>query len=312
MNRTAVVAIGGNALTQKGQKGTVEEQIANMYACSDPIIDMVEKGWNVILTHGNGPQVGNILLKNEAAKNIVPPVPLDVCDAQTAGSIGYIISQVLENRMHARGIDKSVAVILSQVLVDENDPAFQNPTKPIGPFYTKTEAEELARTKGYSIVEDSGRGYRRVVPSPLPISILQKNAIRDLSSAGYLVVAVGGGGVPVVRRGNGVQGVETVIDKDAASALLAIELQADCFIILTGVEQVSINFGMPNVQNLSELTVADAERYMAEGQFPAGSMGPKIKSVCRYAQTCGGTAIITSIDKLTEAIEGCAGTRVTC
>lgn len=309
MNRTVVVAIGGNALTQAGQAGTVEEQFANIQTCCDPIIDLVEQGWRVILIHGNGPQVGNLLLKNEAGKHIVPVHPLDVCGAETAGSIGYIISQALENRMKERGIHRVIAPILTQVLVDADDPGFQNPTKPVGPFYNEEDARFL-EAGGYIMAEDSGRGYRRVVPSPQPIEILQKEAIKSLANNGFLVVAVGGGGIPVVRDGIGVRGVEAVIDKDAASALLAVEIQADCLMILTGVEKVAINFGKPNQKNLSEMTVAEVECYMAAGQFPPGSMGPKMASVCRFVKETGGTAIITSIDKLGEAIQGKAGTRI--
>jgi len=311
MNKTVVVAIGGNAITQSGQKGTVEEQFENVRNCCDPIIDLAADGYNVVLTHGNGPQVGCLLLQNEAAKDIVPVNPMDVLGAQTQGSLGYIITQTLLNRMKERGIAKPVATVVTQVVVDKNDPKFANPSKPVGPFYSKEEAEILEKTKHYIMVEDSGRGYRRVVPSPMPLEIIEKESVMALADKGFIVLTVGGGGIPVIKEDGMLKGVEAVIDKDQASAMTALEIKADALLILTGVEQVAINFGKPDMQNLSTLSVADAKKYMAEGQFPAGSMGPKIEAVCRFVENGGKEAIITSIERLKDALDGKTGTRIT-
>lgn len=310
MKKLAVIAIGGNAIIQEGQKGTVEEQFANVLQSCDPIIDLVESEFNVVLTHGNGPQVGNVLLKVEAASDIVPPNPLDVCGAETQGSLGYIIQQSLYNRMKQRGVKKNIATVVTQVVVDKKDPRFQNPTKPIGPFYTKERAEEIKSEKNVVMVEDSGRGYRRVVASPKPLEMIEKEAVKALVNSGFLVITVGGGGIPVIREGDTLKGVEAVIDKDHASALVAEEINADYLIVLTGVEQVAINFGKPNMEFLSEITVTDAKKYMAEGQFPPGSMGPKIEASIRFIENGGENAIITSIDKLQDALEGKTGTRI--
>lgn len=312
MKKTVVVAIGGNAITLSGQAGTVEEQFENVLKTCDQIIDLIEEGYNVVLTHGNGPQVGNLLLKNEAGKDIVPAYSLDVCGAETQGSIGYIISQTMINRLAARGIRKEVASLVTQTIVDKNDPAFQNPTKPIGPFYTEEEAKALEAEKGYVMTEDSGRGYRRVVPSPKPIKILGTGCIKSLCEAGYLVICAGGGGIPVIQEGGEVKGIEAVIDKDRASSQLAQEIGADYLMILTGVEMVAINFGKPNMRNLSKMTVSEANAYMAEGQFPPGSMGPKMEAVCSFVEnsSAGAEAIITSLEKLAEAMDGKTGTRV--
>jgi carbamate kinase len=310
MNEIVVIAIGGNAITKEGQKGTIEEQFANVLQTCDPIIDLVEEGYKVVLTHGNGPQVGNVLLRVEAASNIVPPYPLDVCGSETQGSLGYIIQQSLYNRMKERGINKQIATVVTQVVVDKNDPGFQNPTKPIGPFYTKERAEEIQREKKAVMVEDSGRGYRRVVPSPKPLDVIEKDAVKSLVEAGFLVITVGGGGIPVIEENGQLKGVEAVIDKDHASALIGGEIKADYLIILTGVEQVAINFGKPNQQAIFKMTVDEARKYMAEGQFPPGSMGPKIDAAIRFLEEGGKNAIITSIDKLKEALEGKTGTRI--
>jgi len=310
MKKVAVIAIGGNAILQEGQRGTVEEQIANVRQSCDPILDLVAEGYKVVLTHGNGPQVGNNLLRVECARDTVAPIPLDVCGAETQGSLGYIIQQSLYNRMRERGIVKNIATVVTQVVVDKRDPAFNNPTKPIGPFYTREKAEEMAREKGAVFVEDSGRGYRRVVPSPQPLEIVEKEAIKKLIEEDFLVIAVGGGGIPVIREGDSLKGVEAVIDKDLASALVALEIEADYLMVLTGVPQVAINFGQENQRFLARMTAAEAQEHLAAGQFPAGSMGPKIEAALRFVEKGKGEAIITSIDKLKEALRGETGTRI--
>lgn len=310
MKKTVVVAIGGNAIIQEGQKGTIDEQFANVITSCDPIIDLLEEGYNVVLTHGNGPQVGNVLLKVEAAKEIVAPNPLDVCGAETQGSLGYIIQQSLLNKIKERKLNKNVVTVITQVVVDKEDKAFSNPTKPIGPFYSKLQAEELVKEKNATMVEDSGRGYRRVVPSPKPREIIEKDAISILIENDFLVITVGGGGIPVIREGDSLKGVEAVIDKDHASALVAKEISADYLIILTGVPKVAINFGKENQEFLDSMTIEDAKKHMAEGQFPAGSMGPKIEAALAFVENSQGEAIITSIDKLKEALQGKTGTRI--
>ncbi|HAS73853.1 MAG TPA: carbamate kinase [Clostridiales bacterium UBA8960] len=310
MLKTAVIAIGGNAIISEGQKGTIEEQFENVLKTCDPIIDLLEEGYNVVLTHGNGPHVGNALIKNDAAKNSVPPYPMDACGAETQGLLGYVIKQAMENRIVERGLSKEIAAVVTQVKVDENDPGFKNPTKPVGPFYSKEEAAQLESEKGFVMIEDSGRGYRRVVASPKPLDILEKNMIKTLVKENFLVIAVGGGGIPVIEQNKKISGVEAVIDKDYASALLAEEIDADLLIILTGVEKVAVNFGKPNQAFLSEMTLADAEKHMSDGQFPPGSMGPKIDAAMNFVRNGQGEAIITSISKLKEAVKGGTGTRI--
>lgn len=311
MKKTVIVAIGGNAIIQEGQIGTIEEQFENVKISCEPIIDLIEEGHNVVLTHGNGPQVGNVLLKVEAAKDIVAPNTLDVCGAETQGSLGYIIQQSLINRIKERNIKKNVATIITQVVVDKDDKAFTNPTKPIGPFYSKSRADELKKEEGLVLVEDSGRGFRRVVPSPKPLEIIEKATISKLLENDFIVITAGGGGIPVIRDNDGIKGVEAVIDKDYASALVAQETGADYLIILTGVPKVAINFGKENQKFIDSMTIAEAKKYLAEGQFPPGSMGPKIEAAIHFLENGKGEAIITSIDKLKEALHGKTGTRIT-
>lgn len=310
MSQTVVIAIGGNAITKNGQKGTVEEQMQNIRDCCDPILDLVQAGYRIVLTHGNGPQVGSILIQNEAAQDVIPASPLDVCGAQTQGSLGYLISQALYNRMEERGIKKEVTTIITQVVVDRNDPNFRHPTKPVGPFYTGEQAR-LMEEAGFAMMEDSGRGYRRVVPTPRPLEIIEHDTIRELLDSGFLVIAVGGGGIPVVRENGRLSGVEAVIDKDLASSLMASEIGADVLMILTGVEKVAVDYGKPTQRDIDSMTAAEARELMAAGQFPAGSMGPKIEAVCGFVERSGGEAIITSLDKMKDAVEGRTGTRIT-
>jgi len=310
--KSVVIAIGGNAIVKEGQKGTVEEQQANIYESCKHIADLIVKGYRVLLIHGNGPQVGNLLLQNEACHE-VPQQPIDVCGAMTQGQIGYMIQQCLGNMLAKQGVDTTVVAIATQMVVSEHDSAFQNPTKPIGPFYSQERAAQIrAERSDITMVEDSGRGFRRVVPSPQPIEMIERAGARALVESGCLVIAAGGGGIPVVRESDGMlRGVEAVIDKDRASALVANEIGADCLIILTGVDRVCIDFGKPGQKAVEVMTAAEAQAYHNEGQFPPGSMGPKIESAIRYIQEGGEKVLITSIECLGEAMEGKNGTVIT-
>ena len=306
-----VLAIGGNAIIKEGQKGTLEEQQQNISESCEPVLELIEQGNTVVITHGNGPQVGNSLIKNQMAESVVPAYPLDVLDAETQGNLGYLLQQAFRNKMVERNINKPVATIVTQAVVSKDDPAFDNPTKPIGPFYTQEELDKVLETEKISYIEDSGRGYRRVVASPKPVTIVEKEAIQALLDKEITVITAGGGGIPVIEENGQLKGTDAVIDKDFASALLAAEINADYLFILTGVEQVAINFGTPEQQNLLEMTVEEALRYMDEGQFPKGSMGPKIEAAILFLQKGGKNVIITSMDKLQDALEGKTGTRVT-
>lgn len=305
-----VLAIGGNAIIKEGQIGTIEEQRQNIMESADPVLELMEQGHTVVITHGNGPQVGNTLIKGEMAKSVVPEYSLDVLDAETQGNLGYLIQQSFKNKMVERNINKTIATIVTQSVVSKEDPAFQNPTKPIGPFYSKEEMEKIVEDRNLTFVEDSGRGYRRVVASPKPLKIVEKEAIEALLEKDITVITAGGGGIPVVDNNGKLEGVEAVIDKDFASALLAADINADYLFILTGVEQVAINFGTPNQENLLEMTIEDALRYLEEGQFPKGSMGPKIEAAILFLQKGGKNVIITTIDKLQDALAGKTGTRI--
>lgn len=306
----AVVAIGGNAITRENQTGTMQEQRANIEICVPQILSLWEQGYQFVLTHGNGPQVGNIMLRGETACAVVPQMPLDVCGAESQGQIGYLIQQAFHNTLKKRNINKEVVSIVTQVIVDENDPAFQNPTKPIGPFYTKDEAERIAKEKNVVMMEDSGRGYRRVVASPNPMHIVETQLIQQLSNKGHLVIAAGGGGVPVIQSKDGtLRGIEAVIDKDRASAILAKEIHADLLVFLTGVAQVAIRFQEPTREWLSNLDVATTKQYLAEGHFPAGSMGPKIEAAITFLENApNGKVLITSLEALKDALQGKTGT----
>lgn len=311
LDKTIVVAIGGNAITKENQKGTLQEKVQNIGNCADNIVELLELGYHIVLTHGNGPQVGNILLRVEAAAHTVPPMPLDVCGAESQGQLGYLIQRTLNNKLKAKGINKEVVTILTQVVVEQTDPAFQNPTKPIGPFYTRQEADQLMMEKDLLFKEDSGRGYRRVVSSPKPVDIVEKDIIKNMVSNGQIVIAAGGGGIPVFRDHRGsLTGVEAVIDKDWASAVLAREIEADCLIILTGVEKVAINFGKPEMQWLSKMTLTEAKRYREDRHFPAGSMGPKIDAVIDFVEKTGKRALITALETIGQALKGETGTLI--
>ncbi len=304
---TLVLAVGGNALLRPGDKGTAEEQITRARQTAEAIYPIFEK-FKVVVTHGNGPQVGAILLQNETSKNVVPPMPLDVCGAMSQGEIGYFLTRGFYDVFEEQGIDKKISVILTRVLVDENDPAFKNPTKPIGPFYTREEAKKLAEEKGWVVVEDSGRGWRRVVPSPDPKEVLEKDIIKMVIESGNVAIAVGGGGIPVIRKNGRIVGVEGVIDKDLASATLGKNINADKMFILTSVEQVYLNFGQPDQQALGEISADEAERYLNEGHFRKGSMYPKVLAAIRFVRRGGKEVLITSPEAVTRALDGETGT----
>ena len=308
MAERIVVALGGNALGN-----SPEEQLELVRSTARPIVDLVEKGYEVIIGHGNGPQVDMINLAMEFSANkggSTPFMPFPECGAMTQGYIGYHLQQAIQQELNARGIDKACATVVTQVVVDERDPGFRKPTKPVGSFYSKEESERIAQEKGFTFMEDAGRGYRRVVPSPIPQRIVEKRVVEQLVSCGDVVITVGGGGIPVVETENGLRGVAAVIDKDRASALLAREVQADRLIILTAVDRVCINFNKPDQQELAEMTLADCEKYIAEGQFAPGSMLPKVQSCMEFVRDSapGCTALITSLSRAAEALEGKTGT----
>jgi carbamate kinase len=309
--RLALIAFGGNALLPESQRGLQEEQVKNAEKAAALMVGVVRKGYELIIVHGNGPQVGNILIQQEEAANKVPPYTLDVCDAMTEGSMGYLLERAIQNDLRRHSLDKEVTTVLTQVLVDRADPAFDRPSKPIGPFYTKFRAQELIRKKKWAMVEDAGRGWRKVVPSPRPVDVVPKWTIRDLVRAGRIVIAAGGGGIPVILNGRGLyEGVEAVIDKDHAAGLLAREVAVDLFIILTAVEKVYLDFGRPDQKELPVVSVADAARYLAEGQFPPGSMGPKIEAAVEYLRAGGREVLITDANHLKAALLGRSGTRI--
>ncbi|HID16332.1 MAG TPA: carbamate kinase [Candidatus Atribacteria bacterium] len=309
-----VVALGGNAILRPGQKGTYKEQLENVKNTTLQIANMVKEGYEVVITHGNGPQVGAVLLQNEGGEKLynVPSMPMDVCGAETQGFIGYMIQQSLLNEFIKNDIKKSVTTVVTQVLVSKDDPAFSNPTKPVGPFYSKEEAEKRQKEKPDEVwIEDSGRGYRRVVPSPDPKAIIEKDVVNCLISNGNIVIASGGGGIPVIKEDDGTyRGVEAVIDKDLAGEKLAQEVDADILLILTDVPNVYINYRKENEKALGEIKASEMEKYQKEGHFKAGSMGPKVKAALRFVKNGGKMAIITALEKAVDALEGKAGTRI--
>lgn len=312
VTRTAVIAIGGNSLIKDKEHQSVRDQFASTQETCIHIAEIVKQGWSVVVTHGNGPQVGFILLRSELASNVLHTVPLDSCGADTQGALGYMIQQLLGNRLKKVDSDVPVVTVVTQVIVDADDPAFHNPTKPIGPFYDEAKARRYEREQGWAVIEDAGRGWRRVVASPIPREIVELEAMRTLLGAGFVVVGVGGGGIPVVRDEEGVlRGVEAVIDKDYASSLLAAGLEADLFLISTAVEKVYLNYGKPDQIALDHLTVEQAKGYLEEGHFPPGSMGPKMRAVIEFLEQGGKEALITSPENLARALRGETGTRIT-
>ena len=307
-NKLAVVAIGGNSLIIDKNRKTIPDQFDAVRETASHLADMIEAGWDLVVTHGNGPQVGFILRRSELSLHELHPVPLDYCGADTQGAIGYMIQKALRNEFYKRSIQKQAVTAVTQVEVDSEDPAFENPSKPIGSFLDEDTARERMKT-GQTFVEDSGRGWRQVVPSPKPKQIVEVDAIKNLLGAGFVVIAAGGGGIPVVERPSGfIRGIEAVIDKDFASSLLANNIGADLLVISTAVEKVAIHFNQPNQQWLSQITVAEAEKYIEEGHFAPGSMLPKIQAVIKFIKNGGQKALITDPPNLKRALNGETGT----
>ena len=299
-------------MLQRGQKGTFDEQYVNVKKTAARVADLIQRGNKIVLTHGNGPQVGATLLRHEAAKNIVPTFPLDACGAETQGFIGYMMQQALRNELKSRGVEKFVVTVITRVIVDKHDSAFQNPTKPIGPFYTKEEADKVKQQKPELVIkEDAGRGYRRVVPSPDPKIIAERYAIKALVDAGFVVVACGGGGIPIIEENEQAVGVEAVIDKDLGGQRLATLIGANIFVILTDVDGAYVDYGKPNQQMIREITSGKLKNYAKEGQFKEGSMGPKIEAAIRFVESGGERAVIASLGSLIEALDNKTGTQVT-
>ena len=310
MSKTAVVALGGNAIGTTGRED-IHQQFANTRKSLSGILELVKEGYQLAITHGNGPQVGNALLRVERTMDTIPALPLGVIVADTEGGMGYMIEQSLQNKLHREGISRKVVTIVTQMIVDRNDPSILNPTKPIGPFYTKEQAERLAKINGWIIKEDAGRGFRRLVPSPIPTEIVEKDIIKFLVQSGTIVIAAGGGGAPVnVEEDGTYEGVDAVVDKDRASAVLARDIGAEALVILTSVDKVCLNYMNPDERPLSWVSVTEVKRYMAEGHFPQGSMGPKIGAAIQFLETGGKQVIITSPGLIKEALEGKAGTKI--
>lgn len=309
--KNAVIALGGNALLKKGEPKTFENQAKNVELTFEKLIDLFKDGLNVVITHGNGPQVGIEVLRNLCLKDKFPPFPLDALNANTEGWIGYIIARTLRNYFKRHNIKREVVAIVTQVIVDKDDPGFKDPTKPVGDFMTEEEAKEVARKYNWIVKEDAGRGYRRVVPSPIPKRTIEAPVIKKLYEEGTVVIATGGGGVPVIEEDGIIKGAQAVIDKDRASALLALEIGAEALIILTQVSYAYINFGKPNQKELKEVSLAEIKKYYNEGHFAKGSMGPKIEAAITFLENGGKEVIITSIEKAEEALEKRAGTIIT-
>ena len=310
MTKKAVLALGGNAIIQAGQKGTITEQFKNTRDSLGGVVELIKQGYQLAISHGNGPQVGNMLIQHNAGiQKDVAPLPLGVLVAATEGTMGYMIEQSLQNKLIKEGIKNRVITINSQVVVSEDDPSMQNPTKPVGPFYSESEAKALESEFGWHITEDAGRGWRQVVASPKPIDIIPADTIKQLVEDNQIVIACGGGGIPVVREDDGtLDGINAVIDKDFASALLAQKIGAEFLVILTGVDKVAINYGKPDQKELDSLTLAEAKKYYDEGQFPKGSMGPKILAAISFVENGGKKVIITSIERIVDAFAGKTGT----
>lgn len=309
--RRIVIAFGGNASYPPTIKGLASEQLALIAEACRHLVRIIQSGYQLVLTHGNGPVVGNILFRMAKSANELPPMPMDVCVAHSQGGMGYMLQQTLVNVLHEAGVQMGVSAIVTQVEVSADDPGFAHPTKPIGRFFSPEDAERLAREQDWRFVEDAGRGYRRVVPSPQPVRIVELPAVEALLGANIIPITVGGGGIPVARDANGnFYGVSAVIDKDLTSAMLAVELGAEALVMLTGVDRVALDFGKPTQRALDRLTASEARRHMADGQFPPGSMGPKIDAALRYLDSGGSEVIITSLDRVYDGLQGSAGTRI--
>ncbi len=310
MKKKAVIALGGNALIKEGQEGTVYEQFANTRNVSKSIVKIIKEGWNVVVTHGNGPQVGSILLQNDLAKDVTPPMPLGICVAESEGFIGYMIQQCLSNALKNANIDRSVVTLITQVLVDENDPSFANPTKPIGPYYSDEEVEEI-KQEGFQVKKEAD-GWRIVVPSPDPKSIVEGEIINKMLDDDIIVIASGGGGMPVIEKeGWGLDGLEAVIDKDLTSERLAEAINAELLLILTNVEKVYLNYNTPEQKPLDKVSLEDLKKYYKEGHFPVGNMGPKILAAIRFLESGGERVIISDVEKGWDAFKGETGTHIT-
>ena len=309
--KLAVLAFGGNALINNNGHDTYEGQLAKAKSMCRELVKLVKLGYGILITHGNGPQVGNLLMQQESSSELVPPMPIDVCNAMTQGQIGYMLAQTLRNYLKKNGINKSVAAMVTQVVVDEKDEAFKNPTKFVGPFFNKKTANLLMDERNWKMKKDSNRGYRRVVPSPKPIDIVEKEEIAEMIKKNFIVVACGGGGIPVIRKKNGeLRGVGAVIDKDLVSEKLATIVNAKTLIIITPVEQVALDFGTPKQRNIKRMTIKEAREYLKEGHFPAGSMGPKMEAAINFLEQGGGRVIITSAKSTLKALDGKGGTEI--
>jgi len=311
--RKIVIALGGNAIKQWDQKGSAEEQFENVRKSCSHIVKIIKKGYQIVITHGNGPQVGNLLVQQEEGRELVPPQPIDICGAMTQGQMGYMIQQALLNELKDARLDRTVVTLITQVMVDREDPGFRSPTKPVGPFYTKSQKEKYGKEWGHSFkkVDMKDGRYRRVVPSPDPLRILEAKMIKELFESGVIVIASGGGGIPVILDHEGhVSGVEAVIDKDLAGEKLAESVGADIFMILTDVDKVYLYFGEKKQRGLKTLRLEQAKKYLAEGHFPSGSMGPKIEACIRFIEYGGGRAIVTCLDCADDALDGREGTHI--
>jgi carbamate kinase len=311
MAERIMIALGGNALLRAGEKGTAEEQISHARQTANSCAELIDAGHFLAMTHGNGPQIGNLLRKNEIASKDFPEMPMDICGAETQGMIGYMLQRTLRNQLDAKNIDRPVVTILTQTLVDHEDPAFKNPTKPIGRFFTEEMAKTLEEKKGWKMVEQIGKGFRRVVPSPTPIDFVEGKAIKHAFDSQMIVIASGGGGIPVIREKDGrLMGVEAVIDKDLTAALLGHVIEATTLVILTDVEMAALNFGKPDQKDLGKLTLAQARMYLEQGEFAKGSMGPKVEAACRFVEQGGKRSIITALEKCMDALDDKTGTHI--
>ncbi|UCD93407.1 MAG: carbamate kinase [Candidatus Zixiibacteriota bacterium] len=309
--KTAVIALGGNAITQPDVEDTIANQFANTRRSLDGVMELIKSGYKLVISHGNGPQVGNAILRIELARGKAPILPLGICVADTEGGMGYMIEQSLQNRIKKEGIDRSVVTIITQVIVDRDDPQISNPTKFIGQFYSEEEVKRFARERGWVVKKDANRGWRRVVPSPTPISVVEAETIKSLVAGGTIVIAAGGGGIPVYIDDNGnLEGLDAVIDKDLASAVLGKEISSEILMILTSIDKVALNFGRKDQVWLDRMTVSEAEEHLKAGQFPPGSMGPKITAAVQFVKGGGKEVIVTSFNNAGRALDGSAGTRI--
>lgn len=307
----AVVALGGNAITREFEEGNIYQQFANTRRSLVGVVDLISRGVSVIITHGNGPQVGNALIRVEEARHLVPPIPLGVLVADTEGGMGYMIEQSLQNMLRRKGISRQVATLLTQVIVDKNDPSILNPTKFVGPFFREDQLETIRKERGWAVRKDADRGWRRVVPSPRPVEIVGHRIIQKLVADGTVVIACGGGGIPVYVEEDGTyEGVDGVVDKDRASAVLGLNIGARELYILTAVEKVALNFGTPRQRDLDRMTITQAAGYLEAGEFPPGNMGPKIEAAIEFLEGGGEEVVITSMEKMTDALKGVTGTLI--